>query len=179
MNATANAAFAGSAPTSWRQPLVSALAVIAALWISLPALPIRVAVHFDLAGRPDRWTHRVQAAAEFSGGVVVCVGVFALAAVLVRRLPARWVNIPNAEQWLAPPHRSATLSAIDEWLARQASAVTALFGWLWFTVLVAHQQAPVTLPAKLLFAGVASWLVALGVAIATLYRRFSPPAASP
>ncbi|MBP7865911.1 MAG: DUF1648 domain-containing protein [Acidobacteria bacterium] len=74
-------------------------------------LPSRVPVHFDLAGRPDRWAGRGwEVAVLFFMLPWATAALFFAAAALTRwsfRHP-RWINIPNKEAFLAlPPERQA------------------------------------------------------------------------
>ncbi len=162
-----------------RRLAVGVLSVLATLWLTAPALPARVAVHFDFAGRPNRWTTPFRAAGEFTAGILAILAIFGLAAVLLERLPPRWVNIPHRDEWLAPPHRAATVALLRRWLAREALAITVFFGWLWAMLLWAHRQTPVRLSNHLLLIGTALWLAVLAADIIALYRRFARSPSAP
>jgi len=156
-------------------------AVLAALWLTVPLLPGQVAVHFDLRGHPDRWTTPVRAAAEFSVAIIAMVGMFVATARLLPRVPPRWVNLPHRDEWLAPPHRAATLGTLADWLRSMALAISALFGWLWAMLLWAHHRSPLRLPTCVVLTGAGIWLAALAGGVIRLYVRFSrpPPTAVP
>lgn len=88
-------------------PSVTGIVGIVA-WHSLPA---RVPVHFDLAGRPDRWAGKGwEVALLFFVLPWAAAALFFAGAALTRwsfRHP-RWINIPNKQAFLAlPPERQA------------------------------------------------------------------------
>jgi serine/threonine-protein kinase len=89
-----------------RAPLLILLSVlalgIADLVRHIPRLPARVAVHFDVAGRPNGWTTPDQLLhmdVLLLLGVVVLVGAGALLALF---LPTALINMPNKDYWFAP-----------------------------------------------------------------------------
>lgn len=83
-------------------------------------LPEKVATHFNLSGTANGWmTKRQHLLFTSSFGIglpLVLVGIFAF----VSLLPARLVNIPNREYWLAPERKAETCAWLQEqgvWLA--------------------------------------------------------------
>lgn len=84
------------------------LSFVACLLASRPFLPERVATHFDGAGRPNGWMsrtgHLAFTLALGTGLPAVMVGT----CFMVRYLPARMINIPRREYWLAPERRALT-----------------------------------------------------------------------
>lgn len=88
----------------WAASLIVAIAQAA---LAYPEFGERIASHFDGRGRANGY----QSKAGFYG-----VWFFSLAIAnvwvpflgpLMRRTPARWVNLPNKEYWLATPERLA------------------------------------------------------------------------
>lgn len=75
---------------------------VASVWADLPET---MASHFGAGGRPNDYMSKVPffwfLAASAGGSVVL---VFAAAGML-KRLPTRWINIPNREYWLATDER--------------------------------------------------------------------------
>lgn len=87
---------------------VLVLGAVADLVAHYPRLPERVATHFNEAGDPDGWSTR-------QGYLwTVCWGVGLLPAVIlgsiaaVKFLPARFINVPHPEIWLAPGQAERT-----------------------------------------------------------------------
>lgn len=86
--------------------LLSTLLVCGLAFASGFDLPDRIPVHFDFAGNPDGWASR----SGFIGGLVVLLAVMQVwlryaVPFLVRRTPARLMNLPNRDFWTATPAR--------------------------------------------------------------------------
>jgi uncharacterized membrane protein len=92
------------------------LIVLQAL-IYYPQLPAQVASHFDAAGRPNAWSPKSAYFALHTFIVLVVTICFAALPAWLERAPARLINLPNKDYWLAPERRAATM-------ARIASALT-------------------------------------------------------
>ncbi|WP_158635121.1 DUF1648 domain-containing protein [Tsukamurella asaccharolytica] len=78
----------------------------AAAWAAISG-PDPFPTHFGLSGQPDSWTPRAEAVplhAAITAGIAVLFAGLALAA---PRIPARIVNTPRRDYWLAPEHRPA------------------------------------------------------------------------
>ncbi|HVZ64095.1 MAG TPA: DUF1648 domain-containing protein [Lacunisphaera sp.] len=82
-------------------------------------LPTHVAIHFSASGRPDTWAPReVQtmfhlATVGFMAALIECL------VLLQARLPAKRVNLPHRDYWLAPERAAATRS----WLVGSVLAI--------------------------------------------------------
>ena len=97
---------------------------------AFPRLPARVPMHFDLAGRPDRWSGR-------SGLVVLVVMAAVMTGLLylIIRLTPKWavnpryLNIPRKEEFLRLPaeKQAAYWAVYREFFAGLAVAVNLLF----------------------------------------------------
>lgn len=78
-------------------------------------LPVRVASHFNASGAADGWmskdTHLLLAAGLFVG----MTAMFALIGASMRRLPARWISLPNRDHWLSGPRAERTRSELAAW----------------------------------------------------------------
>lgn len=90
--------------------------------------------------------------------------------------PARYVNIPNKDYWLAPERRAQTLEFLGAhgmWLG----CAMALFsvGVHWITMR-ANASSPPRLDGRLMYVVIAAFIVALAAWIAVLHRRFRKPA---
>jgi hypothetical protein len=108
------------------------LLLLTALFVngSYHRLPGRIPMHFDMAGRPDRWSGR--------GGIVMLVvipfvltGIFYLLIRLVPRFGAnpRYLNIPRKAEFLRlPPERQDVYWALyKEFFAGLAATLNLLF----------------------------------------------------
>jgi uncharacterized membrane protein len=85
--------------------VVAGGAIAAWYW---PALPERVASHFDAAGRPDGWSSRGSFVGLMLGMTVFHAALFLGIEQLVRRAPSRWINLPHKDEWLAPARAAKT-----------------------------------------------------------------------
>jgi uncharacterized membrane protein len=89
--------------------------------------PATVATHFGSGGAPDGWAPAYVNALIMSGvNTLLFVSLF-YSAYLTRKLPARWLNIPNKDYWL----REENLSRMEALLSGQLL----LFGTVTFAFL--------------------------------------------
>jgi uncharacterized membrane protein len=100
------------------------------VYSSYPRLPERIPMHFDLAGRPDRWGGRGSIFVLFVFALVMTT-VFYLLIRFIPRLAAnpRSLNIPHKEEFLKlPAEKQETYWAIfKEFFAGLAAAINLLF----------------------------------------------------
>jgi uncharacterized membrane protein len=111
---------------SLRLSTLAMLAVVVWLVVELvviwPALPDRIAIHFDFEGRPNGWSTRTEFVVTV--GVLICLFVaLFLSTMVLSRIPTRLVNLPNKDYWLAPERSAATFDTLSGWMQ-------------WFLVLV-------------------------------------------
>lgn len=93
-----------------------------------PQLPAQLASHFDARGRPNGWSSKPAYFALQAFIVLVLTLCFGALPAWLERAPARLVNLPNKDYWLAPERRAATM-------ARVASALS-WFGCAGLTFIV-------------------------------------------
>jgi hypothetical protein len=78
-----------------------------------PRLPAEVARHFGAAGQPDAWCGKGQFLIFHLGTIAFLAGVFLGVGLVLRKLPAGFINLPNKEYWLAPERRQQTLDYLQ------------------------------------------------------------------
>jgi uncharacterized membrane protein len=78
-----------------------------------PALPMRMASHFDIMGRADAFMPKDDFVKVQLGAVGLLSLMFLLVPVLIVRLPAGMINLPNKDYWLAPERRAQTARVIQ------------------------------------------------------------------
>ena len=117
-----------------RGPLLPTLGISIALILRVALvwseLPETMASHFGAGGRPNDYMSKVPffwfLAASAGGSVAI---VFAAAGML-KRLPARWINIPNRDYWLATDERREVamnrIAAPMAWIGLLTAALLAL-----------------------------------------------------
>lgn len=107
-----------------KHPLQAVFVVLVLLALTQAAwqhsrLPPQVAIHFNASGRPDTWAPReVQtifhlATVGFMAALIECL------VVVQARLPAKLVNLPHRDYWLAPERAEATRA----WLVGSVLAI--------------------------------------------------------
>ncbi len=130
--------------------------------IYYPQLPAQVASHFDAAGRPNGWSSKSAYFALQAFIVLVVTICFAALPAWLERAPARLVNLPNKDYWLAPERRAATM-------ARVASALT-WFGCagLVFITVVAFLVIDFNLGRERALPAVPIWALLGGIAVCTV-----------
>lgn len=79
-----------------------------------PRLPASMAVHFDAAGVPDRWSPKSEFLATWILMTLLLGGLFAGLRVLLRFLPADYINMPRREYWLAPERAASTRAEVGD-----------------------------------------------------------------
>ena len=117
-----------------RGPLLITLGITMALTLRVALvwseLPETMASHFGAGGRPNDYMSKVPffwfLGASAGGSVAI---VFAAAGML-KRLPARWINIPNRDYWLATDeHREVAMNLIAApmaWIGLLTAALLAV-----------------------------------------------------
>jgi len=71
-------------------------------------LPLRLATHFNLEGRPNGWMSR-DGFVEFSIGFCTLMPAFIVGVMsMTGWIPVSFVNLPHRDYWLAPERRKAT-----------------------------------------------------------------------
>lgn len=102
------------------------------VYVYSPRLPDQVASHFDGNMRADGYSSKASLLTIYVVLQAAMAAGFVGGAWLIKRMPARLVNMPNKEYWLAPERREESLLALARW--------TLAFGTLTllFVALVMH-----------------------------------------
>ena len=151
-------------------------AFLAYVWMNADRLPERVATHFTLEGEADDWMPRTEHL-WFMTCAGVGVPLIVVAAFLViRKVPARFVNLPYREYWLAEERRPSTTA----WMTRAGlwlgCGITLGMGVLHELMLRANQHAPATLDSGPVFLVVAIMMAcAVAFVIAMVLHFHKPP----
>lgn len=87
-------------------------AVGQALW-QHDRLPVRVATHFGAAGQPNGWMSRGAHTVWHVTTVLFLAAIIQGITLVHSRLPAKFINLPHRELWLAPERAVAT----REWIS--------------------------------------------------------------
>lgn len=77
-----------------------------------PRLPETVASHFDISGEPNGWSSKGAFLGLSLGIAALLAATFALLPLVLRKLPAELINVPNRSYWLAPERRAETVERL-------------------------------------------------------------------
>jgi hypothetical protein len=96
-------------------------------------LPVRVASHFGIDGKPNGWMSR-DACIAFNAGIAVIVPVIIIGTMAgAGKIPVSFINLPHKEYWLAPERRKdalATLLRFSLWLAILTVLLLTAMHWM-------------------------------------------------
>jgi uncharacterized membrane protein len=138
-------------------------------------LPEQVATHFNVRGEPDAWMSR-DAHAAFQAGLALFIAVvFAGLARFIDRLPARFLNVPHRDYWLAPERRAASLQAVGSLLYTIGCATLGFFMFMFHHVHRANLSGG-RLELELMPLIIGQFLLVIGLVVIGLFRFRRPPA---
>ena len=139
----------------------------------LPMLPDRLATHFDASGRANGWSSQAGFRAIIAVLIVIFAAMFAGSG-LLRRVPDRFMNLPNKSYWLAPDRRDQALAFISDWvrwfLVMAMSLLTLVIGMVLRANLVTLPRMPDYVLWFLL-----AYLATTVAMVVVLVRRFRAP----
>lgn len=136
-------------------------------------LPERVATHFDVAGAANGFTPRATYVRSMLLLVTLLPLVLGLAGRLVAMLPTALVNLPNAEFWLAPERRAATLKSLSVFLVVPSLLTCALLCFVHALTVRANALQPAHLSTPASTVALGAFLVATLAWSFFLWRRFT------
>ncbi|HEY2560007.1 MAG TPA: hypothetical protein VGI48_09905 [Caldimonas sp.] len=142
------------------------------VWWSSGGLPDVVASHFIAGGGADGFLRRSEYTAFMLALVALVPLLLRLAGTLAGRLPARFVNLPNKQYWLAPERKAATLSSIASFGTWTSYATLALLCAVHGLVVHANAVQPPHLDEAPLIGLVAVYLGALFAGTLVVLSRF-------
>jgi hypothetical protein len=135
------------------------------------ALPDRVAIHFDLHGKPNGWATKPGMLIGIAVELALFWAIF-VGAGFVKHLPNAAINLPGKEYWLAPGRRDATLKFLRDWTRWLAlltfGFVTAISGM----VVQANLAASPRLPALWFWLFLVAFLSGVTAMTVMLFWRF-------
>ncbi len=124
------------------------LSFVANLVLALVALilsPATVAIHFGYGGEPDGWAPAYVSALIMVGANGVLFLLLCFIPRLIRKTPARWINLPNKEYWLREENKNKMFSLLTE-MSFQFGTLTFIF---MFVVGLLSLQANLSNPVRL------------------------------
>ncbi|GAB4460160.1 MAG: DUF1648 domain-containing protein [Armatimonadaceae bacterium] len=116
-----------------------------------PQLPERIASHFGPNGQADGWMSKDSFALFNLGMITFLVLIFQGVSVMMRKLPAEMINLPNKEYWLAPERRAETIARSSAQMSWFGIATCALFIAIMHLTFQANLDGSFRLPASALY----------------------------
>ncbi len=139
---------------------------------SVSLLPERVATHFGGRGEADGWMSRSTDLVFFGGLGVGLPLFFMVLSLLTGLMPARFVNLPHREYWLAPERRAQTLAYISRQMIWMSCLMVLFLSGIHYLTILANRATPPHLPMDLLLALTGGFLFGVGAWSIVFIRRF-------
>lgn len=139
---------------------------------SAPLLPERVAIHFGLNGNADNWTSRSAMTIFFGAFGVGWPLFFICLALLTAVIPARFVNLPHREFWLAPERRAETVAYISCQLIWMGCLMVLFQAGIYWLTIQANRATPARLPMNLFLELLAGFLAGVLIWSLVFIRHF-------
>jgi uncharacterized membrane protein len=138
-------------------------------------LPERVASHFNAAGTADGWmprnTHLLLAAGLFIG----MTALFALIGASMRRLPARWISLPNRDHWLSGDREAQTRRELAAWCYGFGALLNLFLAVVFQLVYLANLSEPPALDSTVMLACLVAYVGLSLAGVIFMISRYSRP----
>lgn len=155
-----------------RATLLIIAAVAAAIALTASYLPPVVASHFVAGGGANGFMpHGAYLVLMLALAVGLPLLIVALSGI-ANRVPARYMNLPNRDYWLAPEREAETRAYLAGHGAYFASVAALFIGYLHLLVIVANAATPPRFPESWLFGGGVVFVIALVAGLVSLGRHF-------
>jgi len=156
----------------------AALLLVAAAQVLVyyPQLPDHMASHFNGAGQPNGWSSKAFFFGLTGFVLVLLTALFAVLPAWIQRMPARLINLPNKDYWLAPERQEATMASVAAaltWFG--CAAVIFLNAATWLVIRFNLDRDP-ALPSPPMWALIAGFLLCVVLlTLRMLYLGRRPP----
>ena len=91
-----------------------------------PLMPMRMASHFDAAGRANGWMPKESFFLTYALVVTLMSALFTIMPKLIFKFPDSMINLPNKCYWLAPERREQTGEMIERHMTTPGNLTIAL-----------------------------------------------------
>ncbi len=152
--------------------ILSFIANLVMTAVSLAALPERVAVHFGADGAADGWMSNTVNALFMTALHLLLFCSIRFSPRLMVLLPAKWVNLPDKEYWLAPAHRHQAVEQTERIMWRFGVAIFLFFLVVGGLVVDANLCEPVKLNMPVFYLALGLFLVFSVWWTVDFYRTF-------
>lgn len=155
--------------------VIAFAAFLLTLMITMPMLPLRMATHFDIAGRPDGWMSRTQHLIFMTGFGIGFPAIILGCCWSARYLPNSAINLPHKDYWLSSERRDASVDFLFHYSFWLAALGQVFITGLQIVVVAGNRQQPVQLPLIAMAAVTGTFLLGTLLWVAGLYRHFHRP----
>lgn len=139
------------------------------------SLPPVVAVHFIAGGTANGFMPRGTYLRFFTALLVGLPLFIAFISSVTSVLPARFINLPNREYWLAPERQDDTLSYLRNQGICFGVILTVFLCFVHWLVVQANTHSPPLFPEPLFFIGLAAFLLGFVIWLRTFIVHFRRP----
>ena len=140
-----------------------------------PRLPNIVAQHFDAQGRPNGFAPKVMTYQFIVGLMALMFAIWFLFPKLLRRIPMKFMNIPNKKYWDTPEHRGRGLDMLEEQMNWFGVGVSALLLFTFHLMLHANLKEGLRLEPVTMWIALAGFFVFVMAWFVIFLRRFNSP----
>jgi uncharacterized membrane protein len=155
-----------------RSLLITLILATAFIYFTSDSLPPVVASHFAAGGAANGFMPH-PAYVRFMLVVVIALPLFiALMVGLTGALPARFINLPNRDYWLAPERQAETLDYLRRHGSHFGILLAVFFCFVHWLVIRANALQPAHFPEALFFGGMAAFVVALIIWLGSFVGHF-------
>ena len=158
--------------------------ILLSLWLFIlfqyvhyyPQLPPIVASHFDGAGRPNGWSPKGAFFVIYVVLAVIITAAFFWLPLILRRMPASLINLPNREYWLAPQRKDQAMEMLADEMGWFGDAVLTVMMASIQLALNANLPGTAGFQSSLMWVLLAAFVLFAVLWLLHLYRRFARPA---
>ncbi len=133
---------------------------------------MRIASHFDAAGRADGFMPRDEYLRVTLALVVALPMFIGALGSIVRVIPVTFVNLPHRNYWLAPARRAETIAFLQWHGAFMGVMLAAFLAFVHGLVVRANHHTPPVLSGTAMWVGTGVFLFLVAVWIVVLVRHF-------
>jgi uncharacterized membrane protein len=134
-------------------------------------LPEMVASHFGASGVANGWMPRDTHVLLAQGLFVFLTATFCFMGWIMARIPAKWINLPNKDYWLAAEREADTRRHLAGWGHGFGAVVNLFMIFAFHLTYRANLADPVALDSTAMTAGLVAFVIAsIGATITLLIR---------
>ncbi len=131
-----------------------------------------IAVNFQVNGLPNSYQSSWSYALSQIGLCAATAILFLVLPALVKRLPVKYINIPNRNKWLKGEEREKTLKKLNFMLILLGTVIIYFFTAMNMVVYIANTSIPLVLPVLPFFSILLIFFGFLIAWIVKLYKMF-------